>query len=132
MGHHYTPQWLLRNFQLPDRPGFVWQHDKRGGDSVCAAIKQVAQHGNFYDPETESALNTDVEVPGNSAMQKILDKNPPSAEEHLDLVIYVATMLRRGPFYREWSKAARRQSRRYSRQAGAESVPERDDLGRLA
>ncbi len=43
MGHHYNPQRLLRNFQFPDQPGCIWQHDKQGDTPVCAAIKNVAQ-----------------------------------------------------------------------------------------
>src|SRR5271156_6033723 len=105
MGHHYNPQRLLRNFQDPHRHGFIWQHDKRGGEPVCAAIKQVAQQRNFYEPETESTLNTAVEIPGNNPIDKILDKQSLTVEEQIDVAIYVGTMLRRVPFHREWANA---------------------------
>jgi Protein of unknown function (DUF4238) len=105
MGHHYNPQRLLRNFQDPHRHGFIWQHDKRGGESACAAIKQVAQQRNFYEPETETTLNTAVEIPGNNAIDKILDQQPLTIEEQIDVAIYVGTMLRRVPFHREWARA---------------------------
>jgi Protein of unknown function (DUF4238) len=104
MGHHYNPQRLLRNFQIPDQPGNIWQHDKQGEKPVCAAIKKVAQERNFYDPETERLLNTQVEIPGGDAIDKILAKQPLTLEERVDLVIHIGTMLQRTPFYRQWTK----------------------------
>jgi hypothetical protein len=72
LGSHYNPQRLLRNFQDPTRPGFIWQHDKRGGAPIQAAISKVAQERGFCDPETEESLNREVEVPGGNAIDKIL------------------------------------------------------------
>ena len=104
MGKHFNPQWLLRKFEDPARPGFIWQHDKRGGAPVQAKISKVAQQPDFYDPATEDLLTREVEHPGNNAIQKILDEKPLSPEERVDLVIYVGTMIRRVPFHRAWAR----------------------------
>jgi Protein of unknown function (DUF4238) len=106
MGHHYNPQRLLRNFQIPDRQGFIWQHDRRRDCPVCAAISKVAQERNFYDPETEERLNRLVEVPGGDAIDKIFDKQPLTSEDQVSLSIHIGTMLRRTPAHRIWAKEA--------------------------
>jgi hypothetical protein len=104
MGHHYNPQRFLRNFQDPDRPGFIWQHDKIGAGPVCASIKKVAQERGFYDPETEKQLNTQVEIPGGDAIDKILASQPLTPQEQIDLAIHIGTMLQRTPAHRIWAK----------------------------
>ena len=104
MGKHFHPQWLLRKSEDPTRPGFIWQHDKRGLEPVQAAISKVAQQRDFYDPATEDLLTREVENPGNNAIQKILDEVSLNPDELLDLVIYVGTMIRRVPIHRAWAK----------------------------
>jgi hypothetical protein len=104
MGHHYNPQRLLRNFEDPNKPGYIWQHDRQRDAPVSAAIKRVAQERNFYDPTTEKLLNTQVEIPGGDAIDKTLASQPLTREEFVDLIIHVGTMLRRVPFYRQWAK----------------------------
>jgi hypothetical protein len=104
MGNHYNPQRLLRNFQIPERPGFIWQHDKLGDGPVDAAISKVAQKRNFYDPETEERLNRLVEVPGGDAIDKIFDKQPLTPEDQFALGMHIGTMLRRTPAHRIWAK----------------------------
>jgi hypothetical protein len=103
MGHHYNPQRLLRNFQIPSQPGSIWQHDKCRDKPVCAAIKKVAQERDFYDPETEKLLNTQVEIPGGDAIDRILDKQPLTMKEQMDLAIHIGTMLQRTPAHRIWA-----------------------------
>jgi Protein of unknown function (DUF4238) len=104
VGHHYNPQRLLRNFEDPNNPGYIWQHDRQRDTPVSAAIKRVAQERDFYDPLTEKLLNTQVEIPGGDAIDKILTKQPLTREEFVDLLNHVGTMLRRDPFYRQWAK----------------------------
>jgi Protein of unknown function (DUF4238) len=104
VGNHYNPQRLLRNFQIPDQPGFIWQHDKQRDEPIRAAVKHVAQERDFYDPETEKQLNTEVEVPGGNAIDKILAKQPLTSNEQIDLALHTGTMLRRTPARRLWAK----------------------------
>ena len=104
MGHHYNPQRLLRNFQIPGRPGFIWQHDRWRDAPVCAAISKVAQERDFYGPETEDRLNRLVEVPGGNSIDKIFDQQPLTSEDQVALAIHIGTMLRRTPAHRIWAK----------------------------
>jgi hypothetical protein len=104
MGHHYNPQRLLRNFEDTNKPGYIWQHDRQRDVPISAAIRRVAQERDFYDPATEKLLNTQVEIPGGDAIDKILAKRPLTPEEFVDLIIHVGTMLRRVPAYRQWAK----------------------------
>jgi hypothetical protein len=104
MGHHYNPQRLLRNFQDPTRPGFIWQHDKCRDDPVQAAISKVAQERDFYGAETEELLNLAVEIPGGNAIDKILGTQPLTLEDQIHLAIHIGTMLQRTPFHRQWTK----------------------------
>ena len=95
MGHHYNPQRLLRNFQIPERPGFIWQHDKRRDGPICTPIRSVAQERDFYAPATEEQLNRLVEISGGNAIDQILAKQPLASKEKVDLAIHIGTMLRR-------------------------------------
>ena len=104
MGHHYCPQRLLKNFQIPENPGYIWQHDKQRDEPVCAGIKNVAQQRDFYDAATEELLNIEVEVPGGNAIDRILAKQPLTPKEQFDLVLHVGVMLRRTPAHRLWAK----------------------------
>jgi Protein of unknown function (DUF4238) len=103
MGQHYDPQRLLRKFQVPDRTGFIWQHDKQRDEPICVPIKNVAQQRGFYDPKTEELLNTQVEVPGGNAVEKVLNKRLLIPSEQLDLIIHVGAMLQRTPAHRLWA-----------------------------
>ena len=67
MGRHYVPQRYLRNFEIPERPGFVWLHDKQSGKSHPAPIDKVAQSKGYYSPEVEETLRQ-VEGPANVVM----------------------------------------------------------------
>ncbi len=60
-------------------------------------IKKVAQERGFFEPETEKLLNTQVEIPGGDAIDKILASQPLTLEEQVDLAIHIGTMLRRTP-----------------------------------
>ena len=104
MGHHYTPQRLLRNFEDPLRRGYIWQHDKRREGSIQAAISKVAQERDFYDPDTEELLNRAIEIPGGDAIDKILARQPLTPEDQVHLTIHIGTMLQRTPFHRQWAR----------------------------
>lgn len=97
MGHHYVPQAHLRRFQASDQADHVWIHDKQGGEPRLAAISKVAQSREYYSPETERALNTDIETPANIAIEKLLRQESLNESERLSVSNYMATMLKRGP-----------------------------------
>ena len=103
MGHHYVPRWLLRKFEDPSKPGFVWQHDKQKLTSVQASISQVAQERGYYDELTETRLNNEVERPGSKAIQSIIDGQSLDSQLLFDLIYYIAVMIRRVPFHRKWA-----------------------------
>ena len=100
MGNHYVPQAYLRHFQIPDRPGFIWLFDKRGGEPHIASIDKIIQSHNYYSPETEAALSRNVEKQGNQAMERLLQGEPLNSSERDDLSFYMAVMLMRGPYRR--------------------------------
>lgn len=97
MGNHYVPQAYLRHFQIPDRPGFIWLFDKRGGEPHIASIDKITQSHNYYSPETEAALARDVEIPGNRAIERLLQGQQLNPSERINLSYYIGTMLMRGP-----------------------------------
>jgi uncharacterized protein DUF4238 len=100
LGRHYVPQRYLRNFEIPECPGFVWLHDKQSGKSRPAAIDKVAQSKGYYSDEVERALATDIEAPGNAVMAKLRQNDALSATERVQMTAYMATMLKRVPYRR--------------------------------
>ena len=97
MGKHFVPQWYLRNFQDPNRPGFIWLHDRRGGLARPAEIAHVAQTRLFYDEKTEDYLTNEVERPGNVVIGKLIKQAAITLEERSQLARYVAVMIKRVP-----------------------------------
>lgn len=100
MGHHTVPQQYLRNFEDPKRPGFLWLHEKQGDSSRHAAIKNVVQSRGFYSQDMEKQLATDVELPANKVISKLIGGQRITLNERSDLAVYVGTMLRRVPYHR--------------------------------
>jgi hypothetical protein len=113
MGLHTVPQRYLTNFQDPDREGFVWLHDKQGGEPRHAAIKKVLQQKEFYSQEQERFLADEVELPGNKIIErlvnsKLINSKIAGAEaiteaQRLEMAVYIGTMIRRVPFNRRWT-----------------------------
>jgi hypothetical protein len=105
MGHHYVPQQYLRNFEDPNRRGFIWLHDKKGGNPRSVPIKKVAQEKGFYDKETEKILASEVEKPANSVMKKLMAEKVITPDERLQLAYYIGVMIKRIPARRRLSTA---------------------------
>jgi hypothetical protein len=103
MGHHFVPQRYLRNFEGPDHPGYVWVHDRRGGEAQLANIAKVAQSRDFYSQSTETILAETVERPANLVIQKLTTRQPITASERIQLAYYVAVMMKRIPAHRRRS-----------------------------
>lgn len=100
MGQHYVPQRYLRNFEAPAKPGFIWVHDKKMGESHLASIPQVAQSKQYYSAETEKLLAHQIEKPANAVIQKLIENEHTDAAERFLLTFYLGTMLKRVPFRR--------------------------------
>lgn len=105
MGHHSLPQRYLRKFQDPDELGVVWMHDKRRRIVKKVPIKVAAQRPKFYRPSDENTLNKEVEIPGGNAIDKLIRGQRIDIGERADVARYVATMMRRVPGFREWSRS---------------------------
>jgi len=104
MGKHYVPQEYLKGFAAPSTPLALWQFDKKSGDFTKepAAIKKIAQRRTFYDDDTESLLNSQVEIPGNRVLRQLRDGTfELSYSDRVALSIYIATMMKRVPHSRK-------------------------------
>lgn len=97
MGHHYIPQWYLRNFGIPSQPDFIWLYEKHGGPARRVPIAGVAQAKRFYSPQTEGALARHVEPAGNAVIQKLMSETPITPVERLQLAFYIGVMMKRVP-----------------------------------
>ncbi len=64
MGHHYVPRRYLRNFEVREQPGRIWQYAKKDGTARCLPIKRIAQARDFYEPDMEEYLACEVEPQG--------------------------------------------------------------------
>lgn len=111
MGHHYVPQYYLRGFALPHAPTEVWQFDKASGafSNRPIPIDNVAQSGSFYSDETERQLNELVEIPADRVLERLRLPVPKaitlSSEDREHLAVYIATMVKRVPAYRQYAKS---------------------------
>jgi hypothetical protein len=105
MGHHFVPQQYMRNFEDPNRRGFIWLHDKQGGDPRSVPITKVAQAKGFYSKETEAILANVVEKPANAVMKKLITEVGITQDERLQLAYYIGVMVKRIPARRRLSTA---------------------------
>jgi uncharacterized protein DUF4238 len=103
---HFLPQRHQRRFECPDRPGFIWQHDRRTGEARQVAIKKAGQSRNYYEQSVEQQLAVQVEAPTNPIIDKLIEGVPISPLERRQLSLYVATMLMRVPRTRREQREA--------------------------
>jgi hypothetical protein len=94
---HYVPRRYLRNFECPDRPGFVWQYDRQSREARQVAIEKAAQSPNFYPAGDERLLAGAIEGPANPVIKKLLQRTAITADERRAIAVYTATMLMRVP-----------------------------------
>jgi hypothetical protein len=62
-----------------------------------AAIAKVAQERDYYPPDVEARITSEVEAPGHIALGVVRNSGLPGPAERDALVYYVALMLMRGP-----------------------------------
>ncbi len=104
MGSHYVQQALLRHFQDPAKPGFIWTY-LRGQEPRLLPIDNVAQAPGFYDPVTERELNEYVEGPTTPLLEALRRGETLDADERRMVAMYAATSIKRVPRSRERGKA---------------------------
>jgi Protein of unknown function (DUF4238) len=97
MGKHYVPQEYLRGFASSGERTHVWMFNSQDHQWSHAAIKQVAQEGDYYPPDVESRLAQEVESPGHAALAVLRRGEELSSVEREQLGYYIAVMVVRGP-----------------------------------
>jgi len=71
--------------------------DSKTRDWSEAAIKKVAQEGDYYDPDVETRLAQEVEGPGHAALGVLRRGDQLDRTQREQLGYYVAVMVMRGP-----------------------------------
>lgn len=107
MGKHYVPQKYLQAWQALCKCQYIWQYDKKQG-RCCdqpLPISKVAQGGvDFYSTVDEAELFP-VERQGNAVLGKLRSHDFNLTEmERVYLALYLATLLRRVPAYRQFAR----------------------------
>jgi acylphosphatase len=97
MGDHYVPQAYLRGFTDDQSVEMIWVYDKVQKIFFRANVRNVAQEKNFYGPEIEIALNSDIENPANPVLEKLRRREAITDTERYSLSVYIAVMLSRAP-----------------------------------
>ena len=97
MGDHYVPQAYLRGFTDPQSVEMIWVYDKVQKTFFRTNVRNVAQENNFYGPEIEIVLNSDIENPANPVLEKLRRREAITADERYSLSTYIAVMLSRVP-----------------------------------
>lgn len=101
MGHHFIPQAYLRSFADPNYPKSIWVYDKHGSVPRLASIQKVAQSKQYFDPEVECTLASEVEGPANPIMDKLRRQIPIGPIERAGIAAYIAVMMMRVPHHRK-------------------------------
>jgi len=109
-GHHYVPQFYLRNFRITDTNAGIYAYF-RDGEIKQKNIKNIASKGHMYNfvdkqgkinRELEKTFST-IEHENQSIIKGILDNASVSitADEHERLSYFIATLYTRGLAYRD-------------------------------
>jgi uncharacterized protein DUF4238 len=101
MGDHYVPQAYLRGFATPESPDTVWAYDKIQRKFFNPHVRNIAQEREFYGPEIEVALNSNIESPANPVLEKLRRGESINEAERYSLAVYIAVMLVRVPRRRQ-------------------------------
>jgi hypothetical protein len=102
MGKHYVPQHLLRGFQDPTTPDWIWTYDKELRTCKLLPIKQVAQERDFYDPIDEKELNDKIEKPANVVIDKLRQGVAIDQVDRLSLAFQIAETWHAGSLLKFW------------------------------
>ena len=77
-------------------------HDRQGRAARLVPIKNVAQISKFYSEDMERFLATEVETPGNRAIDKLLNWKGLDHSERQQLALYMGAMIKRVPRHRRF------------------------------
>jgi hypothetical protein len=97
MGKHSVPQHYLRAFAAPGDHGMIWMFDQFSGQWKHLPIKAVAQGSDYFDSVTETALTNQIETPAQSALSKLREFLPITANDRYCFVNYIGAMMMRVP-----------------------------------
>lgn len=108
---HHVPQFLLRNFQIPEQPGLIYSY-KRNLRPRPLSIRNIAQEENYYDLRDSSiplpvdnvdALLRTSENDTSPIIEALLTASSfsPSPEEFGQLIWFLALLAFRTPLARE-------------------------------
>jgi Protein of unknown function (DUF4238) len=104
MGDHYVPRMYLRGFCELGSENMLWQYDKKLDCFKKVSVGTAANEKGFYTPEVENKLATQVEAPANAVFGTLRRRETIDDVARFHLAVYVATMLKRVPRFREWSR----------------------------
>jgi len=104
VGKHYVQQALLRHFQDPNKPGFIWTYIRDEEEPRLLPIDKVAQSPDFYDDDVERDLNVLVERPTTPILDALRRGETPDAAGRTAIALYAATCIKRVPRAREQGK----------------------------
>jgi hypothetical protein len=79
----------------------ICTYEKGTGRCFRTNVGNVAQENDFYPKEIERRLNTTVEIPANTVLQKIRQRAAITADDKLLLALYAGAMMKRVPRHRE-------------------------------
>lgn len=96
MGHRYIPQHYLNGF-TSSANNKVWVFEKNGPVKFDAYVKKIAQRHNYYSPEVEIYLNEKIEIPANTVINKIRNRDQINQADKEKLATYMVAMLKRVP-----------------------------------
>lgn len=108
---HYVPKLLLRNFQIPDKPGLIYSYIRKK-KPLPITIKKVAQEEDYYDLKRDDpTVDKDgvdkllwiTEEKAAPIIGKLLCSPPASltGEESAHLTWFIGLLAYRTPFGRE-------------------------------
>lgn len=109
MGHHYTPKAHLKRFEAADKPDFIWMYDRLKRTSKLLPIDKVAQERDFYPGQVEEWLNTEIEIPGNIGIRKLLADGQLDNQDKQNIATFLVNMFTRGPRQRAKSEELAKQ-----------------------
>src|SRR2546422_517762 len=98
---HYVQQALLRHFQDPARPDFIWMYVRGEQEGRLLPIERVAQSPGYYDADVERDLSQLVEGPTTPLLDALRRGETLDETGRTAVAVYAATCIKRVPRARE-------------------------------
>jgi hypothetical protein len=87
----------------------LWQYDKQLDSFTRVPVDGAANERHYYSADVEAALANEIEGPTNTVLDKLRRGETIDEDDRLRLTLYIATMLKRVPRFREWALGLARQ-----------------------